>query len=211
VERLWVSIYEDDDEAFNIWHNDVGLPEERIVRMGKEDNFWEIGVGPCGPCSELYFDRGEDKGCGHPDCSVGCDCDRFVEFWNLVFTQFYRNEDGSYDKLEHPNIDTGMGLERMAAIMQGVDSIFEIDTVGSILNCIARIAGIPYGKDEQSDMSLRVITDHARSAVFMAGDGILPSNEGRGYVMRRLIRRAVRHGRLLGIHKPFYMRWLSKL
>lgn len=203
VERLWVSIYEDDDEAFNIWHNDVGLPEERIVRMGKEDNFWEIGVGPCGPCSELYFDRGEDKGCGRPDCGVGCDCDRFVEFWNLVFTQFYRNEDGSYDRLEHPNIDTGMGLERMAAIMQGVDSIFEIDTIASILNCIARIAGISYGKDEQSDMSLRVITDHARSAVFMAGDGILPSNEGRGYVMRRLIRRAVRHGRLLGIHKPF--------
>ncbi|AEE96543.1 alanine--tRNA ligase [Mahella australiensis] len=206
VDRLWVSIYEQDDEAFDIWHNDVGLPEERIVRMGKEDNFWEIGVGPCGPCSELYFDRGEDKGCGKPDCGVGCECDRFVEFWNLVFTQFYRNEDGTYDKLEHPNIDTGMGLERMAVIMQGVDSIFEIDTIGAILDYVAEIAGVSYGSDDKNDMSLRVITDHARSAAFMAGDGILPSNEGRGYVMRRLIRRAIRHGRLLGIRDPFLYR-----
>jgi len=203
VDRLWVTIYEEDDEAFDIWHDDIGLPAERIVRMGKDDNFWEIGVGPCGPCSEIYFDRGEDKGCGKPDCGVGCECDRFVEFWNLVFTQFYRNEDGTYDKLEHPNIDTGMGLERMAAIIQEVDSIFEIDTIGAILNCVAQMAGVSYGTDERIDMSLRVITDHARSAAFMAGDGILPSNEGRGYVMRRLIRRAVRYGRLLGLKEPF--------
>jgi len=203
VDRLWVSIYEEDDEAFEIWNKDVGIPAERIIRMGKKDNFWEHGTGPCGPCSEIYFDRGEDKGCGRPDCKVGCDCDRFIEFWNLVFTQFNRNEDGSYTPLAKKNIDTGMGLERLACIMQDVNSLFEVDTVKNILQYVCKIAGVEYGKEYKNDVSIRVITDHIRSTTMMVSDGILPSNEGRGYVLRRLLRRAARHGKLLGIDKPF--------
>jgi len=203
VDRLWVSIYEEDDEAFEIWHKDVGLPAERIVRMGKKDNFWEHGTGPCGPCSEIYFDRGEDKGCGKPDCKVGCDCDRYIEFWNLVFTQFNRQEDGTYVQLEKKNIDTGMGLERLACIMQGVNSLFEVDTVRNILEYVCKMAGADYGRDYKTDVSIRVITDHIRSTTMMVSDGILPSNEGRGYVLRRLLRRAARHGKLLGIDRPF--------
>jgi alanyl-tRNA synthetase len=203
VDRLWVSIYEDDDEAFEIWNKDIGIPVERIVRMGKEDNFWEHGIGPCGPCSEIYFDRGEDKGCGSPDCKVGCDCDRYIEFWNLVFTQFNRHEDGSYTPLEKKNIDTGMGLERLACIMQDVNSLFEVDTVKNILQYVCKIAEVEYGKEHNTDVSIRVITDHIRSTTMMVSDGILPSNEGRGYVLRRLLRRAARHGKLLGIDKPF--------
>lgn len=202
-ERLWVTIYEEDDEAFEIWHKEVGLEEDRIKRMGKEDNFWEIGTGPCGPCSEIYFDRGEDKGCGKETCGIGCDCDRYVEFWNLVFTQFDKDENGVYHKLKNPNIDTGMGLERIAAIMQGVDSLFDIDIVKAIRDKICEITGCEYGKDSEKDVSIRVITDHIRGTVFMIGDGILPSNEGRGYVLRRLIRRAARHGRMLGKKEVF--------
>ena len=202
-EKLWVSIYQEDDEAFEIWHKVIGLPEDRIVRMGKEDNFWEIGTGPCGPCSEIYYDRGPDKGCGKPDCWLGCDCDRYVEFWNLVFTQFDKDEEGNYHRLAHPNIDTGMGLERIAAIMQGADSLFEVDAIWDILQHVTQIAGIEYGKSQNADISIRVITDHIRSTVFMVSDGILPSNEGRGYVLRRVLRRAARHGKLLGITKPF--------
>jgi len=202
-ERLWVTIYEEDDEAFEIWHKEVGLEEDRIKRMGKEDNFWEIGTGPCGPCSEIYFDRGEDKGCGKDTCGIGCDCDRYVEFWNLVFTQFDKDENGVYHKLKNPNIDTGMGLERIAAIMQGVDSLFDIDIVKAIRDKICEITGCEYGKDSEKDVSIRVITDHIRGTVFMIGDGILPSNEGRGYVLRRLIRRAARHGRMLGKKEAF--------
>lgn len=203
VDRLWVSIYEDDDEAFDIWTKEVGVSPERIVRLGKEDNFWEIGSGPCGPCSEIYFDRGEQYGCGKPTCGVGCDCDRYVEFWNLVFSQFNGDGEGHYERMEHPNIDTGMGLERLACIMQGVDNLFEVDTVQNILQHVARTAGVEYHKDNKTDVSLRVITDHIRSTTFMVGDGILPQNEGRGYVLRRLLRRAARHGRLLGITEPF--------
>lgn len=203
VDRIWVSIYEDDDEAFNIWTKEVGVSPDRIVRLGKEDNFWEHGTGPCGPCSELYFDRGEAFGCGSPTCGVGCDCDRYVEFWNLVFTQFDSDGNGNYTPLEHPNIDTGMGLERLACIMQGVDNLFEVDTVQNIMKHVSRIAGVHYGDDPKTDVSLRVITDHIRSTTFMIGDGVMPSNEGRGYVLRRLLRRAARHGRLLGIQKPF--------
>lgn len=203
VDKLWVTIYEDDDEAFEIWNKDIGLPPERIVRMGKKDNFWEHGIGPCGPCSEIYFDRGPEKGCGSSDCKVGCECDRYVEFWNNVFTQFYRDESGNYTRLAHPNIDTGMGLERLACISQGVDNLFEVDTVMNILTYICRIAGVEYKKAEKTDVSIRVITDHIRSTTMMVCDGVLPSNEGRGYVLRRLLRRAARHGRLLGINKPF--------
>ncbi len=203
VDKLWVTIYQDDDEAFEIWTKEVGVAPERIVRMGKEDNFWEHGSGPCGPCSEIYFDRGEKYGCGSPNCGVGCECDRYVEFWNLVFTQFENDGNNNYTPLEHPNIDTGMGLERLACIMQGVDNLFLVDTVQNIMKHISRIAGIQYGEGEKSDVSLRVITDHIRSTTFMIGDGVLPSNEGRGYVLRRLLRRAARHGRLLGINKPF--------
>ena len=203
VDRLWVSIYEDDDEAFDIWTKGVGVDPKRIVRLGREDNFWEIGSGPCGPCSEIYFDRGEKYGCGKPTCGVGCDCDRYVEFWNLVFSQFNSDGEGHYPKMEHPNIDTGMGLERLACIMQGVDNLFEVDTVQNILKHVARIAGTEYHKNDRTDVSLRVITDHIRSTTFMVGDGILPQNEGRGYVLRRLLRRAARHGRLLGIQEPF--------
>ncbi len=203
VDRIWISIYQDDDEAFEIWTKEVGIDPTHIVRLGKEDNFWEHGVGPCGPCSELYFDRGEDVGCGSPDCAVGCDCDRFVEFWNLVFTQFDSDGNGNYARMPKPNIDTGMGLERLACIMQGVDNLFEVDTVANIMKHIAKIANVTYKENEKVDVSLRVITDHIRSTTFMVGDGVLPSNEGRGYVLRRLLRRAARHGRLLGIKKPF--------
>ncbi|HEX2946634.1 MAG TPA: alanine--tRNA ligase [Clostridia bacterium] len=203
LDRLYVTIYEDDDEAFEIWRNDVGLPADRIVRMGKADNFWEHGTGPCGPCSEIYFDRGADKGCGKPDCKVGCDCDRYIEFWNLVFTQFNKEEDGTYSKLKKKNIDTGMGLERLAVIMQDVNNLFEVDTIRNILNYVCDKAGVKYGKSDKTDVSIRVITDHIRSTTMMVSDGILPSNEGRGYVLRRLLRRAARHGRLIGIKEAF--------
>ena len=203
VDRLWVSVYEDDEEAVKIWTEQVGVSKDRIVYLGKEDNFWEIGTGPCGPCSEIYYDRGEEYGCDNPNCAVGCDCDRYVEFWNLVFTQFDKDENGIYNRLAHPNIDTGMGLERIACIMQGVTSIFEVDTIRKILDTAAQMVGVEYGKDKQTDISLRVITDHIRSTVFMVSDGILPSNEGRGYVLRRLLRRAARHGRLLGLKDVF--------
>ncbi len=202
-DRLWISVYEDDYESEDIWVNHVGVSKDRIVHLGKEDNFWEIGTGPCGPCSEIYYDRGEEYGCGSPDCGVGCDCDRYVEFWNLVFTQFDKDENGTYNKLDHPNIDTGMGLERIACIMQGTTSIFEVDTIRRVLDAAAEIAGVKYGEDKHTDTSLRVITDHIRSTVFMTADGVLPSNEGRGYVLRRLLRRAARHGRLLGIEGTF--------
>ena len=202
-DRLWVSVYEEDKETVDIWTKKVGVNPDRIVFLGKEDNFWEIGTGPCGPCSEIYFDRGEEYGCGSPDCAVGCECDRYVEFWNLVFTQFDKDENGVYNRLAHPNIDTGMGLERIACIMQGVTSIFEVDTIRKILDTAAEMVGVTYGVDKKTDISLRVITDHIRSTVFMVSDGILPSNEGRGYVLRRLLRRAARHGRLLGLDHAF--------
>lgn len=203
VDRLWVSVYEDDDEAIDIWVNEVGVDRSHIVRLGKEDNFWEIGAGPCGPCSEIYFDRGEDKGCGRPDCAVGCECDRFVEFWNLVFSQFDNDGEGHYTKLEHPNIDTGMGLERLAVVMQDVDSVFDIDTMKAIRDKVCEMSGKKYQVDALDDVSIRLITDHIRSATFMISDGIMPSNEGRGYVLRRIIRRAARHGRMLGIDGIF--------
>ncbi len=202
-ELLYVSIYEEDDEAYHIWKDIIGLPDEKIVRLGKDDNFWEIGTGPCGPCSEIYVDRGERFGCGKPTCKVGCDCDRYIEVWNLVFTQFNRDDEGNYTPLDFPNIDTGMGLERMAAVMQEADSIFEVDTVKSILDYVCAISNNEYGKDEKTDISIRVITDHIRSVVFMISDGIIPSNEGRGYVLRRLLRRAARHGKLLSIEDSF--------
>ncbi len=202
-ELLYVSVYEDDDEAFDIWTQRVGVDPSHMCRMGKEDNFWEHGSGPCGPCSEIYFDRGPEKGCGSPDCKVGCECDRFVEVWNLVFTQFESDGKGNYTPLEHPNIDTGMGLERLACVMQGVDNLFLVDTVQNIMKHISSVVGVEYGRDDKSDISLRVITDHIRSTTFMIGDGVMPSNEGRGYVLRRLLRRAARHGRLLGYNKPF--------
>lgn len=203
VDRLWVSIYQNDDEAFNIWTKEVGVAADHIVRLGKEDNFWEHGTGPCGPCSEIYFDRGEQYGCGSPTCAVGCDCDRYVEFWNLVFTQFDSDGHDNYAPLDHPNIDTGMGLERLACIMQGVDNLFLVDTVQNIMKKISEISGVNYGDSEKTDVSLRVITDHIRSTTFMISDGVMPSNEGRGYVLRRLLRRAERHGRLIGITEPF--------
>lgn len=203
VDRLWATVYEDDDQAVEIWKK-IGLPEDRIVRLGKDDNFWEIGLGPCGPCSEIYFDRGEEYGCDSPDCKPGCDCDRYLEFWNHVFTQFSKEEDGSYSNLEHPNIDTGMGLERMACIMQGVDSIFDVDTIRHILEGVVEASGVAYEDGAaKTDVSIRIITDHLRSMVFMIADGIIPSNEGRGYVLRRLIRRAARHGKILGIQGKF--------
>lgn len=202
-EKLYVSIYQDDDEAYKIWTEEVGVDPSHMVRLGKEDNFWEHGSGPCGPCSEIYFDRGEEKGCGSPDCKVGCECDRFVEVWNLVFTQFESDGKGNYTPLEHPNIDTGMGLERLACVMQGVDNLFLVDTVQNIMKHISEITGVEYGKDDKNDISLRVITDHIRSTTFMIGDGVMPSNEGKGYVLRRLLRRAARHGRLLGYKEPF--------
>jgi len=202
-DKLWVSIYLDDDEAFDIWTKEVGVDPSHIVRMGKEDNFWEIGTGPCGPCSEIYFDRGEKYGCGSPDCKVGCDCDRFVEFWNLVFTQFDKDDEGNYNRLAKPNIDTGMGLERLAVIMQDVENLFEVDTVRNIMLKISKIAEVSYKENAKTDVSLRVITDHIRSTVFLVSDGVMPSNEGRGYVLRRLLRRAARHGKLLGIKEKF--------
>lgn len=203
-DRLYVTVYEEDDEAEKIWYEKVGLPIEKIFRMGKEDNFWEAGIdGPCGPCSEIYFDKGEEYGCGNPDCNVGCDCDRYMEFWNLVFTQFERHEDGTYTPLAQKNIDTGMGLERLAAMMQDISSIFDVDTIKAIRDKVCEISGATYGDEYKKDVSIRVITDHIRSVTFMASDGVLPSNEGRGYVMRRLLRRAVRHAKLLGIEGLF--------
>lgn len=202
-EKLYVTVYQDDDEAAKIWNEVVGVPKERIFYMGKEDNFWQHGTGPCGPCSEIYYDRGEEYGCGKPGCTVGCDCDRYMEFWNLVFTQFNAEDDGSYSDLEQKNIDTGMGLERMATIMQGVDSIFDVDTIKAVRDAVCEIAGVEYKTDAKKDVSVRVITDHIRSVTFMTADGVLPSNEGRGYVLRRLLRRAARHGKLLGINHEF--------
>lgn len=202
-DKLSVSVYEEDDEAYDIWHDEVGLPAEKIFRLGKEDNFWEHGVGPCGPCSEIFFDRGPEHGCGAADCAPGCDCDRFVEFWNLVFTQFNKEEDGSYTPLEHKNIDTGAGLERFAAIMQGVDNLFEVDTIRAILDRVCEMAEVKYGANEETDVAIRVITDHMRASVIMLADGVLPGNEGRGYVLRRLIRRAVRFGKKLGLETGF--------
>lgn len=203
VEKLWVTIYENDDETFDIWTKEVGVDPSHIVRLGKEDNFWEHGQGPCGPCSEIYFDRGEKYGCGKPDCAPGCECDRYTEIWNNVFSQFNNDGSGNYTELAQKNIDTGMGLERLACMMQGVDNLFEVDTIQNIMKKISEIAGVKYHEDENKDVSLRVITDHIRSSVFMIGDGVIPSNNGRGYVLRRLIRRACRHGRLLGINEPF--------
>ena len=202
-ELLYVSVYLEDDEAYDIWTKEVGVDPSHMVRFGKEDNFWEHGAGPCGPCSEIYFDRGADKGCGSPDCKVGCECDRFIEVWNLVFTQFENDGNNNYTRLAKPNIDTGMGLERLACIMQDVDNLFEVDTVQNIMKHIIDISGIEYHKDAKKDISLRVITDHIRSTTFMVSDGVLPSNSGRGYVLRRLLRRAARHGRLIGIDRPF--------
>ena len=203
AEKIYISVYQDDDEAYEIWTKELGVSPDHMVRLGKEDNFWEHGAGPCGPCSELYFDRGEKYGCGSPTCGVGCDCDRYVEFWNLVFTQFDNDGNNNYTRLKSCNIDTGMGLERLACIMQGVDNLFEVDTVQNIMKHIMQIAGVKYHEDEKKDVSLRVITDHIRSTTFMIGDGVMPSNEGRGYVLRRLLRRAARHGRLLGIDGTF--------
>ena len=203
ADKIYISVYEEDDEAYDIWTKELGIAPDHMVRLGKEDNFWEHGAGPCGPCSELYFDRGEKYGCGSPTCGVGCDCDRYVEFWNLVFTQFDNDGNNNYSRLKSCNIDTGMGLERLACIMQGVDNLFEVDTVQNIMKHIMQIAGVKYHEDEKKDVSLRVITDHIRSTTFMIGDGVMPSNEGRGYVLRRLLRRAARHGRLLGIDGTF--------
>ena len=202
-ERLYPSVYEEDDEAFEIWNKKMGIPAERIFRFGKADNFWEHGSGPCGPSSEIYYDRGEKYGCGSPDCTVGCECDRYMEIWNNVFTQFDNDGHGHYTELEQKNIDTGMGLERLASVVQEVDSIFDVDTLKALRDHICRLAGTEYGKDAQADISIRVITDHTRSVTFMISDGIMPSNEGRGYVLRRLLRRACRHGRLLGIEGSF--------
>lgn len=202
-DRLYPSVYVDDDEAFEIWNKKMGIPAERIFKFGKEDNFWEHGSGPCGPCSEVYYDRGEKYGCGKPDCTVGCDCDRYMEIWNDVFTQFDNDGNGNYSELEQKNIDTGMGLERLASVVQDVDSIFDVDTIKALRDHVCRLAGVEYGKEYDSDVSIRVITDHIRSVTFMISDGIMPSNEGRGYVLRRLLRRACRHGRLLGIEKGF--------
>ena len=202
-DRLYPSIYVDDDEAFEIWNKDIGIPAERIFRFGKEDNFWEHGSGPCGPCSEIYYDRGPEYGCGKPGCTVGCDCDRYMEVWNNVFSQFDNDGNGNYTELKQKNIDTGMGLERLACVVQGVGSLFDVDTVRNITNKVSEIAGKHYGDSEKTDISLRVITDHIRSTVMMICDGVIPSNEGRGYVLRRLLRRAARHGKLLGIDRPF--------
>ena len=203
ADRLYISVYQEDDEAYDIWTKEVGIPEDHMVRLGKEDNFWEHGSGPCGPCSEIYYDRGPKYGCGKPGCTVGCDCDRYMEIWNLVFSQYDSDGKGTYELLAKPNIDTGMGLERLAVVMQDVNNLFEVDTVAAVLHHVERISGKKYGENEKDDISIRVITDHIRATVFMASDGILPSNEGRGYVMRRLLRRAARHGRMLGINRPF--------
>ena len=210
ADLLWPSVYEKDDEAYSIWRDKIGVPEAHIVRLGKEDNFWEHGSGPCGPCSEIYFDRGLKYGCGSPDCKPGCDCDRFMEIWNNVFSQFNNDGNGNYTELKQKNIDTGMGLERLACVMQGVDNLFEVDTVRHLLDTVCTIAGKEYGKDKSDDVSIRVITDHTRSATFMISDGVIPSNEGRGYVLRRIIRRALRHGKLLGINGKF-LKGLSEI
>ncbi len=202
-DRLYPSVYVDDDEAWDLWHDMIGIPAEKIYRFGKEDNFWEHGAGPCGPCSEIYYDRGEEYGCGRPDCTVGCDCDRYIEIWNNVFTQFENDGHNNYTQLKQKNIDTGMGLERLAVVVQGVDSIFDIDTLQSLRDRVCEIAGVRYKENDKNDVSIRVIVDHIRSATFMISDGIMPSNEGRGYVLRRLIRRAARHGRMLGIDGSF--------
>lgn len=211
VDKLYVTVYLEDDEAYDIWTKEVGVDPSHVSRMGKEDNFWEHGSGPCGPCSEIYFDRGEDKGCGSPDCHVGCDCDRYVEFWNVVFSQFNNDGHNNYTPLEKKNIDTGMGLERLACIMQNVDSLFDVDTIKNITARISEMSSVKYGQSHESDVSLRVITDHIRSTTFMVCDGVLPSNEGRGYVLRRLLRRAARHGRLLGIKKPHFLAELAEV
>ena len=203
-DRLYPSIYENDEEAFEIWNKEIGIAADRIYRFGKSDNFWEHGSGPCGPCSEIYFDRGEKYGCGKPDCKPGCDCDRYMEIWNNVFSQFNNDGNGNYTELAQKNIDTGMGLERLACVMQGVDNMFEVDTIRAVIDKVVEISGKKYGDDKQNDISIRVITDHSRSAMFMIADGVVPSNEGRGYVLRRIIRRACRHGKLLGINHPFH-------
>lgn len=203
ADRLYPSVYEEDDEAFDIWNKEIGIPAERIFRFGKADNFWEHGAGPCGPCSEIYYDRGEKYGCGHPDCTVGCECDRYMEVWNNVFTQFENDGEGHYETLQQKNIDTGMGLERLAVVVQDVDSIFDVDTLCALRNKVCEVAGKTYGQVHEDDVSIRLITDHIRSATFLISDGVMPTNEGRGYVLRRLIRRAARHGRLLGIKGQF--------
>ncbi|MEG1894949.1 MAG: alanine--tRNA ligase, partial [Oscillospiraceae bacterium] len=202
-ELLYITVYEDDDEAWDIWVEKRGIDPKNMKRLGKEDNFWEIGSGPCGPCSEIYFDRGEKYGCGKPDCGVGCECDRYIEIWNLVFTQFISDGKGNYEKMAKGNIDTGMGLERLACVMQGVDNLFEVDSIANVIKEVERISGVKYKSDGKTDVSIRVITDHIRSTVFMIGDGVIPSNEGRGYVLRRLLRRAARHGRMIGIKGMF--------
>lgn len=207
ADLLYISVFQDgddaDEEAYDMWTKTIGVDPSHMVRLGREDNFWEHGSGPCGPCSEIYFDRGPEKGCGKPDCAVGCDCDRYVEVWNLVFSQFDSDGNGHYTEMEHKNIDTGMGLERLACVMQGVDNLFEVDTVQNIMKHVCNIANVKYHTDEKTDVALRVITDHIRSTTFMVGDGVMPSNEGRGYVLRRLLRRAARFGRMLGVRDAF--------
>ena len=210
-DKIWVTVYEEDDDSYDIWAKEMNFPEERMVRLGKDDNFWEIGTGPCGPCSEIYFDRGEEYGCDNPDCKPGCDCDRYLEFWNHVFTQFDRDEEGNYSLLENKNIDTGMGLERMGCIMQGVDTIFEVDTIKSILEAVEKLTGVKYGENTKNDISIRIITDHIRAVTFLVSDGVLPSNEGRGYVLRRLLRRAARHGKLLGVKELFLQKLIDEV
>ncbi len=210
-DKVWVTVYLEDDEAFDIWEKKIGIPKERIVRLGKDDNFWEIGVGACGPCSEIYFDRGEEYGCDNPDCKPGCDCDRYLEFWNHVFAQFNRDEEGNYTELKNKNIDTGMGLERIACIMQGVDTIFEVDTINHILQSVCKMANKTYGENKKDDKSIRIITDHIRSVSFLVADGVLPSNEGRGYVLRRLLRRAARNGKLLGMNESFLYKLVDEV
>ena len=210
-DKIWVSVYLEDDEAFEIWEKEIGIPKERIVRLGKEDNFWEIGTGACGPCSEIHFDRGEEYGWDNPDCKPGCDCDRYLEFWNHVFSQFNKDEEGNYNPLENKNIDTGMGLERIACIMQGVDTIFDVDTIKHILNAVEKMTNSNYGKEYKVDKSIRIITDHIRSVSFLVADGVLPSNEGRGYVLRRLLRRAARNGKLLGMKEPFLYKLVDEV
>ncbi|HBF9615355.1 TPA: alanine--tRNA ligase [Clostridioides difficile] len=210
-DKIWVTVYEEDDDSYDIWAKEMNFPEERMVRLGKDDNFWEIGTGPCGPCSEIYFDRGEEYGCDNPDCKPGCDCDRYLEFWNHVFTQFDRDEEENYSLLENKNIDTGMGLERMGCIMQGVDTIFEVDTIKSILEAVEKLTGVKYGENPKNDISIRIITDHIRAVTFLVSDGVLPSNEGRGYVLRRLLRRAARHGKLLGVKELFLQKLIDEV
>ncbi|MCC0640447.1 MULTISPECIES: alanine--tRNA ligase [unclassified Clostridioides] len=210
-DKIWVTVYEEDDDSYDIWAKEMNFPEERMVRLGKDDNFWEIGTGPCGPCSEIYFDRGEEYGCDNPDCKPGCDCDRYLEFWNHVFTQFDRDEEGNYSLLESKNIDTGMGLERMGCIMQGVETIFEVDTIKSILEAVEKLTGVKYGVNPKNDISIRIITDHIRAVTFLVSDGVLPSNEGRGYVLRRLLRRAARHGKLLGVKELFLQKLIDEV